>query len=237
MKIFRKQRTEVNLADLKLKAVLAEFDAMRSEILERLKFFNQEYKFFLTVLGAVYVFLLKFKLMIFVIFIPMISYAFLLSLSGEYSMIFLISEYIRQEIEERKIPEILGARTLTNDSEKSAGPSHRDLYMGWEHFHRSTTHKMYHRGAMMIWFFLLSVIPPGIVFYIFFCKRGNQDVNGLMDSAGYLAMLYDPVRYKVIAGIALIDLIITGLMIKLLYDDHKGAKKMSQKRNGLKWKN
>jgi len=116
--------------DRRLDVVLAEYKALRGEILQKFQNHIQLYAIIgsLLVIGLTYI--IYNEIYDALLIIPVITSALAYRFIWEQSVIVTIGRYIKEEIEEVKIPELIGYRG--NISEKNG--SQHQYWMAWEHF-------------------------------------------------------------------------------------------------------
>lgn len=167
-----------------LEVVLTEYKALRDELRDKFRFHLQIYSIFISSLLIVYGLIFSNKTYDLLMAIPIFSFAIFLRFLMEQESIHKISNYIEAEIEEKKIPMLIGKINKEQEGEFI----YTNLWMGWQHFWKETPHTRFFRHSSLLIFLGISVLPA--LFY--------SAYNILCNLLGMLAVTKLPMIINVI---------------------------------------
>ena len=139
----------------KSNVVLAEYKALRDEIRDKFRLYLEIYSIYASALLIFYGLIFVHKIYDVVMVLPIFSLALLFRILWEQAVIVKIERYIHTEIEEKKIPMLIGKVT----EKEVAESSYANLWMGWQHFWRETPTPRYYQYSIFMLFSLFSVVP------------------------------------------------------------------------------
>jgi len=139
----------------KLNVVLTEYKALRDETLDKFRLHLQIYSIYASALLIFYGLIFIHKIYDLIMIIPIFSLALFFRILWEQTVIIKIGQYIRTEIEEKKIPMLIGKINVKKDQELE----YTDLWMGWQYFWKRTSHPKYYQYSLVMLFLLFSVVP------------------------------------------------------------------------------
>ena len=139
----------------KLDVVLTEYKALRHETLDKLRLHLQIYSIYVSALLIFYGLIFIHKIYDLIMVIPIFSLALFFRILWEQTVIIKIGQYIRTEIEEKKIPMLIGKINVKEDQEFE----YTDLWMGWQYFWKKTSYPKYYQYSLLMLFLLFSVVP------------------------------------------------------------------------------
>jgi len=148
----RRGRTEkpVLKGEERLQAVLAEYRALRNEIVDRDRHQLQLYSFLIAALGVGVAYVVQQKAYDLLLAIPLLTTALGFRHLWEQTVIVTIGGYIRDEIEAKRIPELLGHRQGTETAD------YDPYWVAWEHYFRARCPPhAYYKLAIQILYVLL----------------------------------------------------------------------------------
>jgi hypothetical protein len=137
----------------KLDVVLAEYKALRDETNDKFRLHLQIYSIYTSSLLIFYGLIVAHETYDLILIIPIFSLALLFRILWEQIVIIKIGEYIHNEIEEKKIPILMGKINKEQDID------YTNLWMGWQHFWKETPHTKYYQYSLFMLFLLFSVVP------------------------------------------------------------------------------
>jgi hypothetical protein len=144
----------------KLDVVLTEFKALMDEIRNRFSLHLQVYSIYASALLLFYGIIFTQRAFDLIMAIPIFSLGLLLRVLWEQVVIRRISEYIRETIEENKIPILVGEINMEQkERNKSSDLDYRNLWMGWQHYNKAKSHPGYYKLSLFVLFIMFSVIP------------------------------------------------------------------------------
>ncbi|HUV03866.1 MAG TPA: hypothetical protein VMX94_02030 [Armatimonadota bacterium] len=142
-----------------LAVVLAEYQALRDEMRDKFAFHLQIYSIYTPGLLIFYGWMFAHELYDLVMLIPVFSFGLVLRVLWEQRAIVEISAYIREEIEGKKIPNLVA--TMGDGQYQAA--DYRNLWMAWQHCWQQTASKnprpRFYLYSLLVLFFLLSALP------------------------------------------------------------------------------
>jgi|Deesub1362A_J573_1020465.scaffolds.fasta_scaffold02806_7 hypothetical protein len=145
----------------KLDAVLTEYQTLRDEILRKFHLHLQVYSIYTSALLIFYGLIVIHKIYDLIMVIPIFALAFLFRILWEQNLIRRISQYILTEIEEKKIPMLIG--TINDDLQQGQDSNYANLWIGWQHFYREDAPSpKYYKYSMLMLFLLFSTVPAVI---------------------------------------------------------------------------
>jgi hypothetical protein len=112
----------------KLRAVLAQYEALRGELLQKFRHHLQLYSVTVAALSVIIAYVLAQKAYDVLLVIPMLSSAFAFRYIWEQNVIVLLCTYVREEIEGKMIPALIGRRLETREG------ASEEYWLGWEHY-------------------------------------------------------------------------------------------------------
>ena len=136
----------------KFQIVIAEYGALRAELLQ--KFEHHMRLFYITtiVFMAVVGYIITQKQYDVLLSIPIFIVPLVYRYIWEQSVIVVIGRYIREEIEQKKIPELIGYRSnISEDYEK--------YWAGWEHYWAANAPKPFYKPAIIFLFIIIPFLP------------------------------------------------------------------------------
>lgn len=140
------------IESLRLQAVLAEYNALREEILQKLSHHLKLYAMVAAGLGVILGWLITAGQYNLLLLVPFISTPLAFRYLWEQAVIVLLGQYIRR-IEAEILPSLIGDRTSMNQN-------YHSLWVGWEHFWRENTpDERWHRSAVIILFVIIPFLP------------------------------------------------------------------------------
>ena len=144
----------------KLDVVLTEFKALMDEIRNRFSLHLQVYSIYASALLLFYGIIFTQRAFDLIMAIPIFSLGLLLRVLWEQVVIRRISEYIRETIEENKIPILVGEINMEQkERNKSSDLDYRNLWMGWQNYNKAKSHPGYYKLSLFVLFIMFSVIP------------------------------------------------------------------------------
>lgn len=150
-----------DLLKLQLDVVLKEYEALRNEIImfsdRQLKLFE----FLVGILSLIYGFIAvtNYKGIDIIIVIPFFASPFILRYLWDQNNLRIIGKYMKEEIERKKIPSLIGYRSLANDADYDR------LWLGWQHYWDKIGYEpnikfgIYSKHIAIFILFLLTFLP------------------------------------------------------------------------------
>jgi len=152
----------------KLDVVLAEYKALMDEIRNRFSLQLQVYSIYASALLLFYGIIVTQGAYDLIMAIPIFSLGLLFRVLWEQVVIREISQYICNAIEENKIPVLVGKVNIEHkEINKNDDLDYRNLWIGWQHYWKATSHHKYYKRSLIILFPLFSVVPS--VSYNIYC--------------------------------------------------------------------
>jgi hypothetical protein len=150
----------------RLQVVLAEYTALRCEIIDKFRLQLQIYSIYASALLIFYGLMFSYEFYDIIIAIPFFSLVLFYRILWEQKVIRTLGEYIVDEIEKKKIPMLIGK--INKNNKKGQESKYTDLWMGWEHFwiYKRKKRPRYYTHSLFVLFPIFSVIPS-ILYNIF----------------------------------------------------------------------
>ncbi len=144
----------------KLDVVLAEYKALMDEIRNRFSLQLQVYSIYASALLLFYGIIVTQRAYDLIMAIPIFSLGLLLRVLWEQVVIREISQYIRNVIEENKIPVLVGEINIEHkEINKNDELDYTNLWIGWQQYWKATSHPKYYKHSLIILFPLFSIVP------------------------------------------------------------------------------
>ena len=140
----------------KLDVVLAEYKALRDELIDKTRLQVQIYALYITALVIFYSSIFTHKIYDVVVILPILSCALLFRVIWEQLIITDLSHYI-YEIEDQKIPLLIGK---INNSRTSQEGEYSNLWLGWQHSYWKKKPHPYYEYSVIMLFLVISILPP-----------------------------------------------------------------------------
>lgn len=140
----------------KLDVVLAEYKALRDELIDKSRLHVQIYVLYTSALAVFYGSIFTHKIYDIILILPILSLALLFRLIWDQLIITKISHYIKYEIEEQKIPMLIGK---IENSEESQKLKYTNLWLGWQHSYWKDPPPPFYEYSVIMLFLVISVIP------------------------------------------------------------------------------
>ncbi len=149
-----------HLADKKEKmdVVLAEYNALREELIDKTRLHIRIYTIYMAALAFFYTSIFVHKIYDIIVIVPIISITLLFRLIWEQLIITKISYYIKFEIEEQKIPILIGKLYM----DKEAREGYSNLWLGWQHSYWKIPPPKFYEYSVIMLFPILSVLPASL---------------------------------------------------------------------------
>lgn len=167
--MMEKDQDELTSKQNKLQAVLTEYSALRTELLQKFEHHIRLFYITIIVFMSLEGYILTQKAYDVLMWIPIFIIPLACRYIWEQSVIGVISRYIEKEIEQRKISELIGCRSNTSkDYEK--------YWVGWQHYWVEKTPKSFYKPAII---FLFVIIPfaPSLLWSIVCITSVSLDPN------------------------------------------------------------
>lgn len=138
--------------------VIAEFNSLREELIQKHVNLINLHSIYLTLLGVSYGVIASKTYYDAIYIFPVVSLALFCRYLQDSAIISAISAYIHDEIEGRKIPQLLGQ--VDTDGLESI-LKHQRLWQAWSHYynHRFKSAWSVYKVPLFILYFVLSVVP------------------------------------------------------------------------------
>lgn len=142
--------------------VIAEFNSLRQELIQKHVNLITLHSIYLTLLGVSYGVIASKDYYDTIYVFPIVSLAFFCRYLQDSAIIAAISDYIHDEIEGRKIPQLVG-HVETEGLETIL--KHQRLWQSWSHYynHRFKNHWSVYKIPIFILYFIFSVVPASIL--------------------------------------------------------------------------
>lgn len=142
--------------------VIAEFNSLRQELIQKHINLITLHSIYLTLLGVSYGVIASKDYYDAIYILPVVSLALFCRYLQDSAIISAISAYIHDEIEGRKIPQLLG-HVETEGLETIL--KHQRLWQAWSHYynHRFKNAWSVHKVPLFILYFILSVVPASFL--------------------------------------------------------------------------
>lgn len=137
----------------RLTVALAEYQALRNEIVLKLQTIYQIYTIYFSALGLFYGYIFAKRIPVLILAVPFVALALFLRLHYDQLMIERIAIYIKTSLSETQFPKILAV----NSTDACQGLV--DV-MQWEQYNRKNPLPCYYKVSIFIIFVCLSVVPP-----------------------------------------------------------------------------
>jgi hypothetical protein len=135
--------------------VHAEYKALRDAVLNNFRLQLQVYATYASALLLFYGLMFRHGIYDMIMAIPIFSVALLFRILWHELIIRRVSEYIQIEIEQRKIPSLVG----TINGHTSGESDYTNLWVGWQHFWKTKKWPRYFEYSRIMLFVLFSVVP------------------------------------------------------------------------------
>lgn len=136
----------------KLQVVLTEYSALRTELLQKFEHHIRLFYITIVVLMALEGYILTHKAYDVLMWIPIFIIPLACRYIWEQSVIVVLGGYIKKEIEQRKIPELIGCRSNTSND-------YENYWAGWEHYWAENTPKPFYKPAIIFLFVIIPFAP------------------------------------------------------------------------------
>ena len=165
----KKDQDEPTTKQNELQVVLTEYSALRNELLQKFEHHIRLFYITIIVFMAVVGYLLTQKAYDVLMCIPIFIIPLVCRYIWEQSAIGVISRYIEKEIEQKKIPELIGYRSNTSKN-------YEKYWMGYQHYWVKNTPKPFYKPAAI---FLFVIIPfaPSLLWSIVYITSIFLDTN------------------------------------------------------------
>ena len=141
----------------KLEVVLTEYRELRNELLDKFRFHIQIFSIYLSVLLIFFGLIFVHKIYDIVLILPLFAFTLFLRFLHEQLAIHKICNYIEKEIENWKIPLLIGK--IENHEETKI--SYKKLWMAYQNYWKDSPTKTpsYFQASTVLIFLVFSVIP------------------------------------------------------------------------------
>lgn len=145
----------------KLNTVLKEYEALRSEIIKCSDRQLQLFYILMLILSAACGYIIAYRTFDILCIIPILISPFIFRYIWEQRNVEAISKYMKEEIEGKRIPSIVGYRCGEN------GKNYERYWIGWQHYYEDIGIASPHKHLALLLIVLISFVPS-IIYSILF---------------------------------------------------------------------